>query len=206
MWTRHEHQCKYGILRKLMEQEGSQHTQLCTTGIFQLNLERTHLKCFHIMETVRKIFISGIPQQRGVMRKPFGIVKEPLQAKLTLLTTWSLQPGVHHSSFGTWEKHFQEKHKPVHSSRRVSPERASGPAGSWLCKKEASGWWVQQEAADRNPRKTSSWKWQEGTSSWEGGGKRKGKAYKEMEVFTGSAEQLQRRIFFSVHLFTTMQS
>lgn len=42
-----------------MEQEGPQ--QLLTTGIFQLNLERTHLKCFQKMEAVRKIFLWHFP-------------------------------------------------------------------------------------------------------------------------------------------------
>lgn len=33
-------------------------------------------------------------------------------------------------------------------------------------------------------------------SNWEGGGKGKGKAYKEIQVFTGTGDQVQRRIFF----------
>lgn len=55
---------------------------------------------------------------------------------------------------------------------------------------------VQQAGCRQKSLEDISWKWQEGISNWEGGGKRKGKAYKEMEVFTGIADQLQRRIFF----------
>lgn len=58
---------------------------------------------------------------------------------------------------------------------------------------------LQTEIPGRHPPR----KLQEGISNWEGGGKGKGKAYKEMEVFTGTGDQLQRRIFFSDNLFTT---
>lgn len=58
---------------------------------------------------------------------------------------------------------------------------------------------LQTEIPGRHP----PWKLQEGISNWEGGGKRKGKAYKEMEVFTGIGDQLQRIISVSSNLFTT---
>lgn len=58
---------------------------------------------------------------------------------------------------------------------------------------------LQTEIPGRHPPR----KLQEGISNWEGGWNRKGKAYKEMEVFTGIGDQLQRRIFFSDNLFTT---
>lgn len=54
---------------------------------------------------------------------------------------------------------------------------------------------LQTEIPGRHPPR----KLQKGISNWEGGGKRKGKAYKEMEVFT---DQLQRIMFFSDNLFT----
>lgn len=58
---------------------------------------------------------------------------------------------------------------------------------------------LQTEIPGRHPPR----KLQEGISNWEGGGKRKRKAYKEMKVFTGIGGQLQRRNFFSDNLFTT---
>lgn len=184
-----------------MEQEGPQHTQLSTTGIFQLNLERTHWKCFHKRETVRKIFISGISSND---RNDFGMIKEPLQAKLTLIPTWPLQTGLCHGSFGTelpganWN--------PCTAAGGGALHELWGLLEVHCVRHKNLSCGCSEQAADRNPRKKTSWKWQEGISNWEGGGKRKGKAYKEMEVFTGMGDQVQRKIFFFCSFVYNVQS
>lgn len=165
----------------------STHTRLHTTGIFQLSWERTRLKCFNKMETVRKIFMSGISQQCCLTSSPCGMMKEPSQADpphSLACPHWAPArlPWAMDCQGNTW-------------ARRASSERAPGAA-------EAPGWDRGMGLGPAESRLQtgipgrSSWKWQEGTSSCEGGGKRKGKAYKEMEVFTGTGTNYKEESFF----------
>lgn len=202
IWTRHEHRCKYGILRKLMEQKCLQHTHDFVQLGYSNSIWRQHTWNVSIKLKQQEKSLSPAFPSNDVS------AEDPLEwwRNLSKLTWPSSQPGLSRLGSTTALLGHElpgETLKPTSSSSREGFARALGCAWSSLCKKEEFDLCLQQAPADRYPRKTFSWKWQEGISNWEGGGKRKGKAYKEMEFFTGIGDQLQRRTFFSAHLFTT---
>lgn len=169
----------------------STHTQLRTTGIFQLSWERTRLKCFNKMETVRKIFMSGISQQCCLTRSPCGMMKEPSQAD----PPHSLACPDWAPARLPWAMDCQEKH--------LSQELWTSPRGcwsSWVRQRDGPGA-CREQAADRNPWKIlleMTGRHLQLRGRWE----EEGKSLQRNGSFYRHGDQLQRRIFFSAYLFT----
>lgn len=203
----------------------STHVQSHTTTRFELNLQRICcLKRFHKTETVREIFFFRISQQRLLTSRQFRAMKAPLHHPWAIPEHGPASPRLMQlapiSSFGhtllpgvilKLTHIYVTANKPEWPGHCTSLQRWEGAflksIRIWfkLILQERSIWHMTEASTlwTEIPRRHPPRKRQEGISNWEGGGKGKGKAYKEMEVFTGIGDQLQRRIFFSGNLFTT---